>query len=105
MTGTAQQPSERGPAEATLDEVVALCKRRGFVFPTSEIYGGLGSTYDYGHYGVLLRNNVKGEWWRAVVVARGGILGPGSRVLPHPPPPGGARHLGGLPRPPLSSPP
>ena len=44
-----------------MDEIVALCKRRGFVFPTSEIYGGLGSTYDYGHYGVLLRNNVKGR--------------------------------------------
>ena len=51
-----QQP----PEEVTMDEIVALCKRRGFVFPTSEIYGGLGSTYDYGHYGVLLRNNVKG---------------------------------------------
>ena len=59
MTGTAEQPSAKGPAEATLDEVVALCKRRGFVFQSSEIYGGLGSTYDYGHYGVLLKNNVK----------------------------------------------
>src|SRR5438034_1289927 len=45
--------------EVAMDEVVALCKRRGFVFPSSEIYGGLGSTYDYGHYGVLLRNNFK----------------------------------------------
>ena len=40
--------------KVTLDKVVALCKRRGFIFQSSEIYGGLGSTYDYGHYGVLL---------------------------------------------------
>ena len=45
----------------TMDKVVALCKRRGFVFQSSEIYGGLASTYDYGHYGVLLKTNVKDE--------------------------------------------
>ena len=39
--------------EVTMDKIVSLCRRRGFVFPSSEIYGGLGSTYDYGHYGVL----------------------------------------------------
>src|SRR3712207_8913910 len=55
------------PVEVTMDEIVALCKRRGFIFPSSEIYGGLGSTYDYGHYGVLLKNNVKQEWWRAMI--------------------------------------
>jgi glycyl-tRNA synthetase len=51
----------------TMEKVVALCKRRGFVFPSSEIYGGVGSTYDFGHYGVLLKNNVKAEWWRAML--------------------------------------
>ena len=60
---TATEPA----AEVTLDEIVALCKRRGFIFPSSEIYGGLGSTYDYGHYGVLLKNNVKAEWWRSML--------------------------------------
>src|SRR2546423_11306478 len=84
MTGTAQQPSERGPAEATLDEVVALCKRRGFVFQSSEIYGGLGSTYDYGNYGVLLKNNVKGEWWQAVVQDRDDMVGLDAAILMHP---------------------
>ena len=49
-----------GPA--TIEKVAALCRRRGFVFPSSEIYGGLGSSYDYGHYGVLLKQNVKDEW-------------------------------------------
>src|SRR5207248_4717233 len=56
--------------KVTLEEIVALCKRRGFIFPSSEIYGGLGSTYDYGHYGVLLRNNVKDEWWRPMLRER-----------------------------------
>ena len=59
------------PADVvTMDKVVALCKRRGFIFPSSEIYGGLGSTYDYGHYGVLLKGNVKAEWWRAMLAER-----------------------------------
>jgi glycyl-tRNA synthetase len=67
-----------------MDEIVALCKRRGFVFPTSEIYGGLGSTYDYGHYGVLLRNNVKGEWLRAMIQDRDDIVALDSAILQHP---------------------
>ena len=67
-----------------MEEIVALCKRRGFVFPTSEIYGGLGSTYDYGHYGVLLRNNVKSEWWRSMLQDRDDIVALDSAILQHP---------------------
>jgi glycyl-tRNA synthetase len=70
--------------EVSLDTIVALCKRRGFIFPSSEIYGGLGSTYDYGHYGVLLKNNVKAEWWRAVVQERDDIVGLDAAILMHP---------------------
>jgi glycyl-tRNA synthetase len=70
--------------EVTLEEIVALCKRRGFIFPSSEIYGGLGSTYDYGHYGVLLKNNVKGEWWRAVVQERDDMVALDAAILMHP---------------------
>ena len=70
----------------TLDEVVALCKRRGFVFQSSEIYGGLGSTYDYGHYGVLLKNNVKGEWWRAVLQERDDMVALDAAILSTPAP-------------------
>jgi glycyl-tRNA synthetase len=70
--------------EVTLDEIVALCKRRGFVFQASEIYGGLASTYDYGHYGVLLKNNVKAEWWRAMVGERDDIVALDSAILQHP---------------------
>jgi glycyl-tRNA synthetase len=68
----------------TMDKIVALCKRRGFVFPSSEIYGGLGSTYDYGHYGVLLKNNVRGEWWRAMLQERDDIVALDSAILQHP---------------------
>ncbi len=67
-----------------MEEIVALCKRRGFVFPSSEIYGGLGSTYDYGHYGVLLKNNVKTEWWRAMIQERDDIVALDSAILQHP---------------------
>jgi glycyl-tRNA synthetase len=73
--------TEAGPS---LDEVVALCKRRGFIFPSSEIYGGVGSTYDYGHYGVLLKNNVKAEWWRAMLQDRDDIVAIDSAIIQHP---------------------
>ena len=52
---------------ATMEKVVNLCKRRGFIFPSSEIYGGIGSTWDYGPVGVELKRNVKEAWWKAVV--------------------------------------
>ena len=76
--------AETGAPEVALDEVVALAKRRGFIFPSSEIYGGVGSTYDYGHYGVLMRNNVKDEWWRAMVRERDDIVALDSAILQHP---------------------
>ena len=68
----------------TMEKIVALCKRRGFIFPSSEIYGGVGSTYDYGHYGVLLKNNVKNEWWRAMLQEREDIVAIDSAILQHP---------------------
>jgi glycyl-tRNA synthetase len=68
----------------TMEKIVALCKRRGFIFQSSEIYGGLASTYDYGHYGVLLKNNVKGEWWRANVQERDDMVALDAAILMHP---------------------
>jgi glycyl-tRNA synthetase len=68
----------------TMDKIVSLCKRRGFVFPSSEIYGGIGSSYDYGHYGVLLKNNVKGQWWRAMLQERDDIVALDSAIIQHP---------------------
>jgi len=67
-----------------MDKVVSLCKRRGFIFPSSEIYGGVGSTYDYGHYGVLLKTNVKNEWWRAMLQDRDDIVALDSAIIQHP---------------------
>src|ERR1700753_2781536 len=69
-SGMATTPEEPPRTEVTMKEIVALCNRRGFVFPSSEIYGGIGSTYDYGHYGVLLKTNVKNEWGRAMLTRR-----------------------------------
>jgi glycyl-tRNA synthetase len=65
----------------TMEKITALCKRRGFIFPSSEIYGGLGSTYDYGHYGVLLKNNVKGEWWRSMLRERDDVVALDAAIL------------------------
>jgi glycyl-tRNA synthetase len=73
-----------GADVVTMDKIVALCKRRGFVFPSSEIYGGIGSTYDFGHYGVLLKGNVKAEWWRAMLQERDDIVAIDSAILQHP---------------------
>jgi glycyl-tRNA synthetase len=79
------KPSPPASADVvTMEKIVALCKRRGFVFPSSEIYGGIGSTYDFGHYGVLLKGNVKGEWWRAMLQERDDIVAIDSAILQHP---------------------
>jgi len=68
----------------SMDKIVSLSKRRGFVFPSSEIYGGLGSSYDYGHYGVLLKDNVKARWLEAMVRERDDIVALDSSIILHP---------------------
>ncbi|MCL6518865.1 MAG: glycine--tRNA ligase [Armatimonadetes bacterium] len=68
----------------SLDNIVNLCKRRGLVFPSSEIYGGIGSTWDYGPIGVLLKNNIKAEWWKSVVQERDDIVGLDAAIMMHP---------------------
>jgi glycyl-tRNA synthetase len=80
----------------TMDKIVSLCKRRGFVFPSSEIYGGLGSSYDYGHYGVLLKNQVKGQWWRAMLQQRDDIVALDSAIIQHPTTWKASGHLAGF---------
>jgi len=67
-----------------LDDIVSLCRRRGFIFQSSEIYGGLGSCYDYGPLGVELKNNVKNAWWKAVVQTRDDVVGLDCSILMHP---------------------
>jgi len=68
----------------TMEKLVNLCKRRGIVFPTSDIYGGLGSTFDYGPLGVELKRNVKEAWWREMVQYRNDVLGLDSAIFQHP---------------------
>jgi glycyl-tRNA synthetase len=67
--------------DVTLETISNLAKKRGFVFQSSEIYGGLRSAYDYGPLGVEILNNVKQEWWRSMVQARGDIVGLDSAIL------------------------
>src|SRR5579862_3858492 len=71
-------------APLTMDTIVSLCRRRGFVFPSSEIYGGLGSTYDYGHYGVLTKNNIRSLWLRSMVQERDDIVVLDSAIILNP---------------------
>ena len=67
-----------------MDEIVALCKRRGFVYPSSEIYGGLANAYDYGPYGVELLRNIKNLWWKEFIQDREDMVGVDSQIILHP---------------------
>ena len=73
------------PAPELFDKIVNLCKRRGFVFPSAEIYGGFRSTYDYGPLGVLMLRNVKNAWWRSMVQLRDDVVGLDAAILSPPP--------------------
>ncbi len=68
----------------TMEKLVSLCKRRGFIFQSSEIYGGLGSCWDYGPVGVELKRNVKNAWWRSVVEQRADVVGLDCSIMMHP---------------------
>ena len=71
-----------------MEKLVSLAKRRGFVFQSSEIYGGLGSVWDYGPLGVELKKNIKERWWRSMVHERHDIEGLDAAILMHPKVPG-----------------
>ncbi|HOX55077.1 MAG TPA: glycine--tRNA ligase [Candidatus Omnitrophota bacterium] len=72
------------PQENLMDKIVSLCKRRGFVFQSSEIYGGLSNSWDYGPLGAELKRNVKNAWWKSVVQARDDVVGLDAAILMHP---------------------
>ena len=86
MTDTVPSPDQGAvpPSVASLDVIVSLAKRRGFVYPSSEIYGGINAVWDYGPLGVELKNNVKRAWWRAMVQERDDIVGLDAGILMHP---------------------
>ena len=83
---TTDQPtvSPAASPSVSMETLVSLCKQRGFVFPASEIYGGFGSTYDYGPLGVELKRNVKDAWWRAMVRERSDVVGIDTAIIQSP---------------------
>lgn len=72
------------PTPSFMDTIVSLCKRRGFVYPASEIYGGIGNTYDYGPLGVELLRRVRDAWWNRMVVTRQDVVGLDSAIIQNP---------------------
>jgi glycyl-tRNA synthetase len=72
------------PAKVDMEKIVSLCKRRGFIFPSSEIYGGLASCWDYGPMGVELKRNVKEAWWKSIVQDRDDVVGLDTSIMMHP---------------------
>ena len=80
--GSPGKPADSAKQAAkTIDNVVSLCKRRGFVYPCGEIYGGTRSAWDYGPLGVELKENIKREWWRSIVQSRDDVVGIDSSVI------------------------
>ncbi|HEY7590002.1 MAG TPA: glycine--tRNA ligase [Candidatus Limnocylindrales bacterium] len=84
MPSPVSEKDHVAPSVANLDTIVSLAKRRGFVFPSSEIYGGINAVWDYGPLGVELKNNVKRAWWRAMIQRRDDVVGLDAGILMHP---------------------
>ena len=87
---------EQISSKVEMEKIVSLCKRRGFVFQSSELYGGLGSCWDYGPLGVELKRNVKQAWWWSVVQTRDDVVGLDSSILMHPEIWQASGHVGGF---------
>lgn len=79
-----QQKPKANAEPEIMEKIVSLCKQRGFVFQSSEIYGGLKSCYDYGPLGAELKRNVKAEWWRTMVHSREDVVGIDASIIMHP---------------------
>nr|MDQ2932966.1 glycine--tRNA ligase [bacterium] len=69
------------PKDEIMESLISLCKRRGFIFQGSEIYGGLAGTWDYGPLGVMLKNNIKNLWWKRFVTDRDDMFGVDAAIL------------------------
>ena len=89
-------PSFTKASASKMEKIVSLCKRRGFVYPSSEIYGGMGAIYDYGHYGTLLKNNIRDSWWKEMVQKRMDVVGLDSAIFMHPKTWIASGHVGGF---------
>ena len=84
------------PKTDLMEKIVSLCKRRGFVYQGSEIYGGLAGTWDYGPLGVALKNNIKQLWWRTFVQNRDDIYGIDAAIIMNPRAWEASGHVGGF---------
>jgi glycyl-tRNA synthetase len=84
VTDQTQAPVTEPTVEADLPTIVELCKKRGIIFPSSEIYGGFRSQWDYGPLGTELKDNVKRQWWRSMVQLRDDVVGLDAAILMHP---------------------
>ncbi len=87
---------EKNKENAVMEKIVSLCKRRGFIYPSSEIYGGVAGIYDYGHYGTLLKDNIKNAWWRDMIQLRDDVYGLDSAIFMHPQAWVASGHVGGF---------
>jgi glycyl-tRNA synthetase len=76
--------AQKTPGKVNMDKLVSLSRRRGFIYPSSDIYGGLSSCWDYGPLGVELKRNIKEAWWHAVIQEREDIVGLDTSILMHP---------------------
>ncbi len=79
-----QRKEQKEPKRLSIDELATFCKRKGFVYPNSEIYGGLSGFFDYGPLGVELKNSIKHEWWKAHVRSRGDVVGIDGSIITNP---------------------
>jgi hypothetical protein len=77
-------PVEDAYEKVSMDDIVSLCKRRGFIFPSSEIYNGFAGFYDYGPLGAELKKNVKDAWWKNFVTRRDDVVGIDSSIIHNP---------------------
>ena len=98
MSNEANDDRYEGPphADDLMEKLVSLCKRRGFIFQSSEIYGGVGSVYDYGPLGVELKNNIRDAWWEEMVRRRADVEGLETGILMHPEVWVASGHVGGF---------
>ena len=82
--------------ETKMEKIISLTKRRGFIYPSSEIYGGLAGVYDYGHYGTLLKDNIRNAWLKSMVQLRDDVYGLDSAIFMHPQTWVASGHVGGF---------
>src|ERR1700744_2134083 len=81
MISGSMAAADASASQAKMEKIVALCKRRGFIFQSSEIYGGLNGAWDYGPLGVELKRNLKDYWWRCITQQRDDIVGFDGSIL------------------------